>query len=212
MGHGQVKTGQTLSHLPRFSFLLFLVRLAGFEPTTPWFVVTWALDQADAVLLGAMGLPTVRKPDGTEIAPQIDIRERFGLYASLRPCKLFPGVPTRIKADEIDMLVIRELTEGLFAGRHDSLPESDESCSDRLVVTRKTCEKLFTLAFEQARLRKRLHGTPGHVTLLDKATLGPHGEMYVQGWLRDECGRWPRHIYLSIVAGGNSGVREAIEP
>jgi 3-isopropylmalate dehydrogenase len=130
-----------------------------------------ALPQADAILLGAMGLPSVRKPDGTEIAPQIDIRERFGLFASLRPCELFPGVPSRIKAEKINMLVIREITEGLFAGRHDKLEPSDEAVGDRLVITRATSEKLFKVAFEQARARRRIHGTPGHVTLLDKSNV-----------------------------------------
>jgi 3-isopropylmalate dehydrogenase len=130
-----------------------------------------AVGKADAVLLGAMGLPDVRYPNGTEIAPQIDMREHYGLFASLRPCKLFPGVPTRVRADKIDMLVIRELVEGLFAGRHDKFEETDESCSDRLTVTRKGCEQLFELAFAQAKLRRRLYGTPGHVTLLDKANV-----------------------------------------
>lgn len=130
-----------------------------------------AVGEADAVLLGAMGHPEVRYPNGTEIAPQIDMREHYGLFASLRPCKLFPGVPTRIKADKVDMLVIRELVEGLFAGRHDAQEESKDSCSDRLTVTRKGCEQLFELAFQQAKLRKKLYGTPGHVTLLDKANV-----------------------------------------
>lgn len=130
-----------------------------------------ALAKADAILLGAMGLPSVRKPDGTEIAPQIDIRERFGLFASLRPCKLFPGVPSRVKAEKIDILVIREITEGLFAGRHDVLEPSDEAVGDRLLITRATSEKLFKVAFEQARARRRTQGTPGHVTLLDKSNV-----------------------------------------
>ncbi|HCJ29419.1 MAG TPA: isocitrate/isopropylmalate dehydrogenase family protein [Pseudomonas sp.] len=129
------------------------------------------LGDADAVLLGAMGLPDIRYPDGTEIAPQIEIREHYGLFASLRPCKLMAGVPTRIKAEKIDMLVIRETTEGLFAGRHDKLEPSDEAVSDRLTISRKTSEKLFELAFAQARLRREKHGTPGHVTLLDKANV-----------------------------------------
>ena len=130
-----------------------------------------AVGKADAVLLGAMGLPHVRYPDGTEIAPQIDLREHYGLFASLRPCRLFPGVPTRVQGDKVDMLVIRELVEGLFAGRHDQIEESDESCSDRLTITRKGCEQLFEIAFAQAKLRRRLYGTPGHVTLLDKANV-----------------------------------------
>ncbi|WP_409567616.1 isocitrate/isopropylmalate dehydrogenase family protein [Methylobacterium sp. J-030] len=130
-----------------------------------------AIGKADAVLLGAMGLPDVRYPDGTEIAPQIDMREHYGLFASLRPCRLFPGVPTRVRAEHVDMLVIRELVEGLFAGRHDKIAESNDSCSDRLTVSRKGCEQLFELAFRQAEQRRRLHGTPGHVTLLDKANV-----------------------------------------
>jgi 3-isopropylmalate dehydrogenase len=127
--------------------------------------------KADAILLGAMGLPDVRYPNGTEIAPQIDLREHYGLFASLRPCKLFEGVPTRVRADKVDMLIIRELVEGLFAGRHDKIEESDESVSDRLTITRAGCEKLFELAFAQAKQRRRTHGTPGHVTLLDKANV-----------------------------------------
>jgi 3-isopropylmalate dehydrogenase len=130
-----------------------------------------AIGQADAVLLGAMGLPDIRYPNGTEIAPQIDMREHYGLFASLRPCRLFPGVPTRVRADKVDMLVIRELTEGLFAGRHDPMERSDESASDRLTITRATSEKLFEVAFAQAKLRRRLHDTPGHVTLLDKSNV-----------------------------------------
>lgn len=130
-----------------------------------------AVGNADAVLLGAMGLPTVRKADGTEIAPQIDLRERYGLFASLRPCELFPGVPSRVKAEKVNMLVIREITEGLFAGRHDKLEPSDEAVSDRLTITRATSEKLFEVAFAQAKSRRALFGTPGHVTLLDKSNV-----------------------------------------
>src|SRR5438132_13854094 len=40
-----------------------------------------ALERCDAILFGAMGLPHVRYPNGTEIAPQLDIRDRFELYA-----------------------------------------------------------------------------------------------------------------------------------
>lgn len=130
-----------------------------------------AVGKSDAVLLGAMGLPTVRKSDNTEITPQIDLRERYGLFASLRPCELFPGVPTRIRAKKVNMLVIRETTEGLFAGRYDEQKPSNEAVSDRMTITRATSEKLFELAFEQAKQRRATHGTPGHVTLLDKSNV-----------------------------------------
>ena len=130
-----------------------------------------AVGRADAILLGAMGLPSVRRPNGTEIAPQIDLREHYGLFASLRPCKRYAGVASRLDASEIDMLVIRETTEGLFAGRHDKYVDDDLSASDRLTITRSTSEKLFELAFSQARQRRAKHGTRGHVTLLDKANV-----------------------------------------
>ena len=50
-----------------------------------------ACRQADAVLLGAMGLPSIRWPDGRELTPQIDLRERLDLYAGLRPIRLYHG-------------------------------------------------------------------------------------------------------------------------
>lgn len=125
----------------------------------------------DAILLGAMGLPSIRLPNGTEIAPQIDLRDHFSLFASLRHTVLYPGVPTRLKAEKIDILVIRETTEGMFAGRNDPFEPSDDSLTDRMTITRKTCEKLFEVAFMQARLRKEKHGTLGHVTLLHKSNV-----------------------------------------
>lgn len=129
-----------------------------------------ALEEADAILFGAMGLPDVRRPDGTEVAPQLDIRERFHLFASLRPVRLFNGVPRTVVASDIDMLVIRETTEGLFAGRNDPPSDDDDSESDRLTITRATSEQLFELAFQQADARRRAGGR-GHVTLLDKSNV-----------------------------------------
>lgn len=128
------------------------------------------IGQADAILLGAMGLPDVRRPDGTEITPQIDIREQYDLFASLRPARLFAGVKPTLNDKDVDMLVIRETTEGLFAGRHEPVWEDDKSVSDRLTITRATSEKLFELAFAQAKARRRVGGR-GHVTLLDKSNV-----------------------------------------
>ena len=51
---------------------------------------------ADAILLGACGLPEVRYPDGTEIMPQVELRFIFDLYAGVRPARLVPGVPSPI--------------------------------------------------------------------------------------------------------------------
>jgi 3-isopropylmalate dehydrogenase len=129
-----------------------------------------AIGAADAILFGAMGLPDVRRPDGTEVAPQLDMREQFHLFASLRPARLLEGVPRTVHATNVDMLVIRETTEGLFAGRHDPPSGDDDSESDRMTITRATSEQLFELAFAQAAARRRA-GRRGHVTLLDKSNV-----------------------------------------
>src|SRR5437660_12863586 len=86
-------------------------------------------DEADAILLGACGLPDVRYPDGTEIAPQIELRMIFDLYAGVRPARLVPGVPSPIigaAARGIDFVVIRESTEGLFASMGKGVVTHDE--------------------------------------------------------------------------------------
>ncbi|RYY16959.1 MAG: isocitrate/isopropylmalate dehydrogenase family protein, partial [Alphaproteobacteria bacterium] len=124
--------------------------------------------KADAVLFGAMGLPDVRGPDGLELGAQVEMRAYYGLFASLRPARLFKGVESNVKSKSIDMLVIRETSEGMFAGLADKHEPSDTSASDRMTITRATCEKLFDIAFSQARARRQ-RGTPGHVTLLHKS-------------------------------------------
>ena len=129
-----------------------------------------AVGRADAILFGAMGLPDVRRPDGTEVAPQLDLRERYDLFASLRPARMFDGVRRTVTAERADMLVIRETTEGLFAGRHDAPSTDPDAESDRMTITRATSEKLFELAFAQA-AERRTAGGPGRVTLIDKSNV-----------------------------------------
>lgn len=123
---------------------------------------------ADAVLFGAMGLPDVRGPEGLELGAQVEMRAHYGLFSSLRPVRLFAGVESPVKAKSVDMLVIRETSEGMFAGLADHHEPSDDVASDRMTITRATCEKLFEVAFSQARARRE-RGTPGHVTLLHKS-------------------------------------------
>ena len=129
-----------------------------------------AVGRADATLFGAAGWPDIRDQNGIELAPQIDMREHYQLFAGLRPIRLHPGVPGPLARAHVDMLVIREQTEGLFAGRHDPAGNDPDSAQDRMVITRRGCERLFELAFAQARQR-RAAGAPGHVTLFDKANV-----------------------------------------
>jgi 3-isopropylmalate dehydrogenase len=127
-------------------------------------------ERADAILLGACGLPWVRYPDNTEIMPQVELRFIFDLYAGVRPCRLIPGVPSPIvgaDARGIDLILIRESTEGLFASMGKGVVTDDEA-RETLVITRKTCERLFEFSFRLAEQRKA-RGRPGRLACVDKA-------------------------------------------
>jgi 3-isopropylmalate dehydrogenase len=127
---------------------------------------------ADAILLGACGLPSVRYPDNTEIMPQVELRFIFDLYAGVRPARLIPGVPSPIVGAAehgIDFVLIRESTEGLFASMGKGVVTHDDA-RETLVVTRKTTERLFDFSLKLAE-RRRKRGRPGRLTLVDKANV-----------------------------------------
>lgn len=124
----------------------------------------------DAILLGAMGLPHVRWPNGTEMAPQIDIREDLDLYQGIRPVRLYQKSLSPLKdraAGEIDFVLYRENTEGLFWERkqqHD--PEAD-FVENAMRISRRGAERIVRSAFEASRSRRK------SVTLVDKANVLP---------------------------------------
>lgn len=130
-----------------------------------------AIQKYDAVLLGAIGLPSVRWPSGLEMTPQIDIREQLDLYQGLRPIRLFHPSHSPLRpeiADGIDLMLVRENTEGLFSSRKD-IPqfEDNETKTDLLKISRKGSERIIRAAFDLARKRRR------HLTLVDKANVLP---------------------------------------
>jgi len=116
----------------------------------------------DAILLGAIGHPTV--PDHVSLR-QLLLRIRFGfdLYVNLRPIEILPGLepPLRGKgAEDIRMLFIRENTEGEYCGLGGRFKRGtpDEVAIQQSIFTRKGVERVIRYAFEQARQRpsKRL--------------------------------------------------------
>jgi 3-isopropylmalate dehydrogenase len=132
-----------------------------------------AARRADAILFGAMGWPEIRYPDGTEIAPQLDLRVELELYAGVRPARAIPGVRLPLadpRAQTIDLVVVRESTEGLFASRGKGAIVDDREARDTMVITRAGSERVHDFAFKLARRRKR-QGRPGRVTCVDKANV-----------------------------------------
>ncbi len=132
-----------------------------------------AARRADAILLGAMGLPDVRTAEGTEIQPQLDLRVALDLYAGVRPIRAVSGAPTPLadpRAADIDLVIVREQTEGLFSDVGKARTENDSVAVDRMVISRKGSERVIDFALELAEKRKR-DGRPGHVTCVDKANV-----------------------------------------
>jgi 3-isopropylmalate dehydrogenase len=130
-----------------------------------------ACERADAILFGAMGLPDVRYPDGTEIAPQLDIRINFELFAGVRPIRAIPGLNGALRdprAEQIDFVILREQTEGLYWSRGRGTMLDADTAIDTMRITRRGSERVFDYAFHLAERRKQ-HGRPGRVTCVDKA-------------------------------------------
>ena len=98
--------------------------------------------------LGAIGLPSIRYPDGIKISPHLRLRERFQLYAGVRPVKAYAHVPQQLagpRAAEIDFIVIRGSTEELFhtAAVHNQRHiEADIAVEETMRITRKTTKKV----------------------------------------------------------------------
>ena len=131
---------------------------------------------ADAILFGAMGLPDVRQANGTEIIPQLDIRFALDLYAGVRPIRSFAGLPGPLadaRAAQVDLVLVRESTEGLFHARGRGRIEGagdDAAALDTMKITHKGTARVCDFAFKLARQRKA-RGKPGRVTNVDKANV-----------------------------------------
>lgn len=131
---------------------------------------------ADAVLLAAIGLPDVRKPDGTEVQPEMmmGLRRALDVYAAVRPVKLYPGVPSPLKnsAAGIDFIILRENLEGLFASFGGGCVLNDQVATDTVVITREGTRRVAEFAFK---LAARRNGRPldgrKTVTCVDKANV-----------------------------------------
>jgi 3-isopropylmalate dehydrogenase len=134
-----------------------------------------AAARADAILLGAMGLPDVRYADGREVQPHLDMREKFALYAGIRPVRIMAGAPTPLRdprAAEVDCVLVRESTEGLFASRSMSRREGD-AMFDTMKISRAVSERLFDAAFRLAASRAETRRRKPRVTCVDKANVIP---------------------------------------
>ena len=130
----------------------------------------------DAVLLGAVGGPKWGADKPAEQRPEtalLAIRKDLGLYANLRPAVLRPALkaacPLRSDIAEkgIDLLVLRELTGGIYFGKREryDTPDCGVECADRMAYSEMEIERIGRRAFELARLRRK------KVSSVDKANV-----------------------------------------
>ena len=117
------------------------------------------LKAVDAILLGAIGHPDV-PPGVLEQGVLLRIRRELDQYVNLRPIKLYPGVASPVAGlgpDDVDMLVVRENSEGLYAGtgRIEAEGTPDEVAIQESVNTRRGIERCVRFAFEIAQDRPR---------------------------------------------------------
>lgn len=127
-------------------------------------------EESDAILFGATQSP-MEKVAGYR-SPILTLRRRFDLYANLRPAR----------AREIDLLIVRENTEGLYSGRERVEDDGATAIAER-VITRRASERVVRAACEQAMLRRR------RLTIVHKANV-----------LKETCGLFRRSAF-EVTAG-----------
>lgn len=136
-------------------------------------------EESDAVLLGAVGGPKWDQ-NPSELRPEkglLKIRKHFDLFANLRPVAAVPSLlhasPLKEEvAKDVNMMIVRELTGGLYFGQPSR--RTEKSAVDTLVYTREEIERIVDKAFELARLRR------GKVTSVDKANVLESSKLWRQ--------------------------------
>ncbi len=156
---------------------------------------------ADAILLGAVGLPGANLPNGEIAGINVLFGLRFGLdlYANVRPTKLYPSVRHKIhdgfkqvwEPGKVDFVIVRENTEGLYTPTRGFLDRggTKELAIDSRVITRKGAERVIRFAFELAKTRKGAPADGKHrVTCVDKSNVTAGCKLF-------------RSIYDEVAAG-----------
>src|SRR5450432_2377484 len=141
--------------------------------------------KSDAILFGSVGLPdrdpTIPKEDRPERAALLRLRKEFGLFANLRPVRLpkelshaCPLRPDR-QGDGIDLLVVRELTGGMYFGqpkKTETISPGQFRATDTMVYTTHEIERIAHVAFQSAQLRRK------KLTSIDKANVLENGILW----------------------------------
>ncbi len=132
------------------------------------------VQRCDATLFGAVTTPP-NIPNYS--SPILKLRQHFNLYANIRPCK---SMPISLSREKIDMIIVRENTEGLYSGCERVEDNGNKAVTER-IITKKGSEQIIRYAFELAKKKGRKT-----VTVVHKANV-----------LRETCGLF-RKVALEI--------------
>jgi 3-isopropylmalate dehydrogenase len=141
--------------------------------------------KSDTILFGSVGLPdrdpTIPKEERPERAALLRIRKEFGLFANLRPVKLPKALSHACplskerQGDGIDILVVRELTGGMYFGqpkKTEDIGGGNFRAIDTMVYTTPEIERIAHVAFKAAQLRRK------KLTSIDKANVLENGILW----------------------------------
>jgi len=140
---------------------------------------------SDSILFGSVGLPdrdaSIPKEERPERAALLALRKEFGLFANLRPVRLpselAHACPLKAErqGDGIDMLVVRELTGGMYFGQPkttETLDNGENRAIDTMIYSTSEIERIAHVAFQSAQLRRK------HVMSIDKANVLENGVLW----------------------------------
>ena len=172
-----------------------------------------AAKNADAVLLGAVGgpkwdsLPPAERPERRAL---LRLRKELGLFANLRPAKVWDALrcasPLRGEIVErgIDLLVVRELTGGIYFGAHERSAAGDAAL-DTMPYCAAEIERISRVAFDAARRRR------GLVTCVDKANVLETSKLWREVVRRVHDGEY-RDVALEFMYVDNAAMQMVREP
>ncbi len=160
--------------------------------------------KADAVMLGAVGGPRYDHIQPVELRPEVGgllrLRRELGLYANLRPARtlrpLLKASPLKGARGLVDLMVVRELTGGIYFGEPRGRRDDGNTAIDTCVYTRHEVERIAARAFNVARARRREIVSVDKANVLETSrlwrevvteTAARHPEIKVTHMLVDNC-------------------------
>lgn len=168
---------------------------------------------SDAILFGAIGDPKYDNNPAAKVRPEqglLKMRRELGLYANIRPVELFSELSHRSPLKEeiikgVDMIVVRELTGGIYFGEPRGRSEDGKKAFDSCVYSVDEVERISRLAFKMAKERR------GIVTLVDKANVLATSRLWREVVTAIHAGEFPE-VTLNFLFVDNAAMQLVTNP